>query len=178
MFFTNLSAGMTPPPEITNIKRQVPDFDILELAPKRWDFCVVVFVINEGERIRTQMRKMRPLAEIVDLVIADGGSTDGSLDPPTLRENHIRTLLTKTGPGRLSAQMRMAFAYALDQGYKGIITIDGNDKDDTSSVPAFVKALRQGYDHIQGSPLHTGGQEYQHALKPVLSRTMDRCPPG
>lgn len=169
MYFTNLSASMNHPPKIPDITRQVPNFDILELAPKRRDFCVAVFVINEGERIRSQMRNMRPLAEIVDLVIADGGSTDGSLDPPTLHENHIRTLLTKTGPGRLSAQMRMAFAYALDQGYKGMITVDGNDKDDTSSVPAFVKALRQGYDHIQGSRYIPGGRGINTPLSRYLA---------
>ncbi len=99
--------------------RQVPDFDIFELTPRQRDFCLAVFVINEGERIRSQIKKMRPLTEIVDLIIADGGSTDGSLDQSILLENHVRTLLTKTGPGRLSAQMRMAFVYALDQGYKG-----------------------------------------------------------
>jgi glycosyltransferase involved in cell wall biosynthesis len=160
---------MNHPPKIPNIPRQVPDFEILELAPKRRDFCVAIFVINEGERIRYQMQKMRPLAEIVDLVIADGGSTDGSLDQPTLRENRLRTLLTKTGLGRLSAQMRMAFAYALDQGYKGIITVDGNDKDDTFSVPSFVDALRQGYDHIQGSRYIPGGQGINTPLSRYLA---------
>jgi len=66
--------------------------------------------------------------------------------------------LTKTGPGKLSAQMRMAFHYALAQGYEGVLTIDGNDKDDPAAIPAFVAALDEGVDHIQGSRFLPGGK--------------------
>jgi hypothetical protein len=35
--------------------------------------------------------------------------------------------------------------------------MDGNNKDDPSAVPAFLKALEQGYDHVQGSRFIPGG---------------------
>jgi glycosyltransferase involved in cell wall biosynthesis len=94
---------------------------------------------------------------IVDIIVIDGGSTDGSLDLDSLRQDHVRGLLVKTGPGKLSAQLRCAYAHALDQGYDGIITIDGNDKDDPEAIPRFVEQLRLGVDFVQASRFVAGG---------------------
>lgn len=140
-----------------SIPREVPAHRVTTLAPRRHRYCVCVFVLNEGERIRSQLAKMRPLAAQVDLVIADGGSTDGAVAPEVLAPMGVRTLLTKTGPGKLSAQMRMALAWAMEEGYEGVVVIDGNDKDDPSAIPAFVRALEEGYDHVQGSRYVPGG---------------------
>ena len=115
-------------------------------------------MINEGERIKAQLARMAPIARSVDIILADGGSTDGSMAEAGLRSCGVRALLVKTGPGRLSAQMRMALAYALDEGYKGVILIDGNNKDDPSGIDRFVERLDQGFDHIQGSRFIKGGQ--------------------
>ncbi|MEP6496044.1 MAG: glycosyltransferase family 2 protein [bacterium] len=135
----------------------VPAHERHILGPKRQRYCVVVFVINEGERVRTQLREMSALADQIDIVVADGGSTDGSLALDTLGDFRLRALLVKRGPGRLSAQMRMAIAFALDEGYDGMVVIDGNGKDDHSAIPRFVELLDAGYDHIQGSRYVPGG---------------------
>jgi dolichol-phosphate mannosyltransferase len=137
---------------------QVPEYEMEEYFEKRHRYCVCIFVINEGENIRKQLRIMAQFASQLDIIIADGGSTDGSLEPAFLKSNDVRVLLIKTGPGKLSAQMRMAFAYALSQGYEGVITIDGNNKDDPSALPRFIRALNEGYDHIQGSRFIPGGE--------------------
>ncbi len=63
----------------------------------------------------------------------------------------------KTGPGRLSAQLRCAYAFALDEGYDGIVTIDGNDKDDPAAIPSFLEALDAGVDFVQASRYVRGG---------------------
>lgn len=102
---------------------------------------------------------MTAYASTADVIVADGGSTDGSLDLDFLRETGVRTLLTKTGPGKLSAQMRMAMDYALTQGYEGVIAVDGNGKDDISAIPRFAEKLDEGYDHVQGSRYIPGGVE-------------------
>lgn len=136
----------------------VPAHERHILAPKRHRYCVAVFCINEGERVRAQLRGMAPLADQIDIVVADGGSTDGSLAPGTVAEFRLRALLVKRGPGKLSAQMRMAIAFALEEGYDGIVVIDGNGKDDYSAIPRFIALLEQGYDHIQGSRYIPGGQ--------------------
>ena len=138
--------------------KEVPAFERHQLREKRSRHCVAIPVINEGEKIRTQLRRMQALGlDLPDVAIADGGSTDGSVEPEALRELGVTALLVKTGPGRLSAQMRMAFAWALDAGYEGIVTIDGNGKDDPSAIPAFVAALEGGFDHVQGSRFIPGG---------------------
>jgi len=137
---------------------QLPSFNVLELAPKRSRVLVCVPVINEGERIARQLVKMTPVSAELDVVIADGGSTDGSLSEEHLRSRGVRGLLTKTGPGKLSAQMRMAMAWGLEQGYEGFVFIDGNDKDDPAAIPGFAREILAGWDHIQGSRYVPGGR--------------------
>jgi glycosyltransferase involved in cell wall biosynthesis len=137
---------------------QLPDFSKDEFAPRRRPHALCVFMINEGSRIGTQLRKMKPLADHVDIILADGGSTDGSLPRDLLAECQVRTLLTKRGTGGLSAQMRMALAYAMEEDYGGVVLVDGNDKDDTRAVPSFVDALEEGFDHVQGSRYIPGGR--------------------
>lgn len=121
--------------------------------------CVVIPVINEGARIRNLLNRMALLqiAAIADIIIADGGSTDGSLEPEALQQAGVRGLVVKTGPGKLSAQLRCAYAFALDQGYAGIVTIDGNDKDDPEAIPRFIEALESGTDFVQASRFVPGG---------------------
>lgn len=137
---------------------QFPAFEIKGLFAKKHDLCVCVFVINEGARVQKQLAAMKQYTKDIDVIVADGGSTDGSLEDDTLIKNNVRALLTKRGPGKLSAQMRMAFAFALTEGYKGVIVVDGNGKDDITAIPNFIKHLQEGYDHIQGSRYIPGGK--------------------
>ncbi len=138
---------------------QVPAFDAPLWLGKSQPWCVVIPVINEGERIRSLLKRMAAvrIADQADIIIIDSGSTDGSLEPGFLRDTGVRGLLVKTGPGKLSAQLRCAYAFALDQGYEGIVTIDGNDKDDPDAIPRFIDALRDGVDFVQASRFVPGG---------------------
>ena len=52
----------------------------------------------------------------------------------------------------------MGIWWALQRGYKGIITIDGNNKDSIEDVPRFIEKLKEGYDLIQGSRFVKGGK--------------------
>lgn len=138
---------------------QVPAFDMPLWLGRRHRWCVVIPVVNEGERIRNLLARMAGLgvAGTADIIIIDGGSTDGSVEPESLKCNEVRGLLVKRGPGKLSAQLRCAYAFALDQGYDGIVTIDGNDKDDPEAIPRFVGALAAGLDFVQASRFIPGG---------------------
>jgi glycosyltransferase involved in cell wall biosynthesis len=145
---------------LKNQQWQVPEFQHLEFFKKRSDICVCTPVINEGNRIRTLLQRMRGLnlMDTIDVLIADGGSTDGSLEEDYLGAMGVRTLLTKLGPGKLSAQMRMAMAYAIEEGYTGFVFIDGNNKDDPEAIPRFISKLENGYDFVQGSRHMPGGR--------------------
>ena len=146
----------------------MPEHERHVFAPKRHRYCVAVFVINEGERVRRQLQEMAPFADQIDIVVADGGSTDGSLALDSLGEFRLRALLIKRDVGRLSAQMRMAIAFALEEGYDGMVVIDGNGKDDVSAIPAFIRLLEDGFDHIQGSRYIPGGR----GINTPLSRSL------
>lgn len=146
------------PPDI-RAAWQVPALDTPLWLGRHHPYCVVIPVINEGLRIRSLLDRMlaHKIAGIADIIIVDGGSTDGSLDMASLQQKGVRALLVKTGPGKLSAQLRCAYAFALDQDYEGIVTIDGNDKDDPEAIPRFIEALEQGADFVQASRFVAGG---------------------
>lgn len=138
---------------------QVPSHTRTILRSKARAYAVVVPVINEGERIRRLLSRMKEIGidNLADIIVVDGGSTDGSLAEPFLQETHVSALLVKTGPGKLSAQLRCAYAYCLEEGYAGVVTIDGNNKDDPSPIPAFIDALQKGVDFVQASRFIPGG---------------------
>ena len=138
----------------------VPDYRAVEFEARHSEYCLLIPVINEGARILTELGRAQRagIDKQCDIVLCDGGSTDGSMKPDTLALYGVNTLLTKTGPGKQGAQLRMGIYFALGRGYKGVLTIDGNNKDSIEDVPRFVEKLRQGYDLVQGSRFVKGGR--------------------
>ena len=132
----------------------VPAFTAEEYAPKAKDYVVLIPVINEGGRIRNELARAKDhrVSEAADLVICDGGSTDGSL-----AEDLLRSLMNVRMPKEPDGSV-LAVQQALERGYKGIITVDGNDKDSIEDVPAFIGKLEEGYDFVQGSRFVPGGK--------------------
>lgn len=154
----------------------VPEFETIEFNVKRSKYCVCVFVLNEGEKFDKQMARMQHLNERIDLVVADGGSTDGCTEPDTLRTTGVNTLLIKKGAGRLGAQMRMAFGWALARGYEGVVVIDGNNKDSVDDIPKFTALLDRGYDFLQGSRFLPGGHHENTPISRLLGVKLIHAP--
>lgn len=142
-----------------NKTKGVPAFESFEFLPKQNDFCLLIPIINEGNRIIHELERARiaHISHHADIVVCDGGSTDGCTEQSRLKLLEVNTLLVKQDIGKQGAQLRMGFFWALARGYKGIITIDGNDKDSIEDVPAFIAKLKEGYDFIQGSRFIKGG---------------------
>lgn len=138
----------------------VPKFVCTEYAPKTKDYVVLIPIINEGERIKRELEraKKHKVSSYADIVICDGGSTDGCTEERVLKNLEVNTLLVKQDAGKQGAQLRMGIWWALQRGYQGIITIDGNDKDSIEDVPHFIEKLKEGYDFIQGSRFIKGGK--------------------
>lgn len=138
----------------------VPCFDCIEYCVRKKDYVVLIPIINEGERIHKELwrAKKHNVSDYADIVICDGGSTDGCTDEKKLRKLDVNTLLVKQDSGKQGAQLRMGFWWAMERGYKGVITIDGNNKDSIEDVPRFIEKLEEGYDLIQGSRFVKGGK--------------------
>lgn len=145
---------------------QVPACQNDIFHPRNSAVALVIPVINEDGRLLGQLDAIAARQLPIDVIIADGGSDDGSTDAEQLERRQVRACLTKTGPGRLSAQLRMAYAWALEQGYDAIITMDGNGKDGIDGIQKIFDKLQAGYGYVQGSRYVRGGQ----AINTPLSR--------
>ena len=138
----------------------VPEFRAVEYQARHADYALCIPIINEGDRIHKELGRAQKAGvdKRVDIIICDGGSTDGSTGDQQLASHGVNTLLVKQWAGRQGAQLRMGLWWALQRGYEGVLTIDGNDKDSIESVPLFLTKLQEGYDFVQGSRFIAGGE--------------------
>ncbi len=70
----------------------------------------------------------------------------------------------------------MAYAWCLDEGYAGIVTIDGNGKDNVTAIDTFVAKLDAGFDYIQGSRYLPGGAALNTPLDRKLAGRLIHAP--
>lgn len=156
----------------------VPKFVSSEFAEKTKDYVVLIPIINEGNRILKELYRAykHKIASYADIVICDGGSTDGCTDEKRLRRLQVNTLLVKQDAGKQGAQLRMGIWWALQRGYQGIITIDGNNKDSIEDVPHFIEKLKAGYDLVQGSRFLKGGRAVNTPPVRLLSVRLIHAP--
>ena len=107
----------------------VPKFECFEYEKRKKDYVVLIPIINEGERIKKELQRAAKykVSEYADIVICDGGSSDGCTEESKLKSLQVNTLLVKQDVGKQGAQLRMGIWWALQRGYEGIITIDGNN---------------------------------------------------
>lgn len=68
-----------------NAEWKIPNYTLIEYKPKANKYCVCIPVINEGEKIQKQLGKLKDFSNIIDIIILDGGSTDGSLGDSFLK---------------------------------------------------------------------------------------------
>lgn len=150
------------------MKQAVPKYEKYEFKKKRTKYALLIPIINEGSKIIKELEtaKKHDVNKVIDIVLLDGGSTDGSTAHSKLKSLGVNTLLVKTDTGKQGAQLRMGFSWALNRGYEGVVTIDGNNKDSIEDVPNFIQKLDDGYDFVQGSRFIKGG----HAINTPKSR--------
>lgn len=134
---------------------QIPPFEVFEFSPKKTKYCIGIPVINEGEKIKKQLQQMKSYSKMADIIIFDGGSTDGSTQKSFLKKQNVRALIIS--PKGQAVQLRVGLSWAMQQRYEGVITIDGNGKDGVDAIPKFLEALEEGFDYIQGSRFIKGG---------------------
>lgn len=156
----------------------VPRFECAEFAGRTKDYVLLIPIINEGDRIQKELRRAyrHQVASYADIVICDGGSTDGCTAEEMLRRLQVNTLLVKQDAGRQGAQLRMGIWWALQRGYQGILTIDGNNKDSIEDVPRFIEKLKEGYGFVQGSRFIEGGRAVRTPIARLLAVKLIHAP--
>ena len=70
---------------------EIPTYEINLWNDKKNSYCIIIPVINEGERIKMLLYSMSELNIHLeaDIIIIDGGSNDGSLDLALLKEFNV-----------------------------------------------------------------------------------------
>jgi len=143
---------------------QIPEATPNIFSTKSQKYCLIIPVWNEGERIRNVLTKLQSFSNLIDIVVVDRGSTDGSINHDYLKSKRVRALFVlsqndyPTSQIVTGAQLRLGYAFALAEGYDGVITIDGNDKDEVAALPTFIALLKEGYDFVQASRYLPGGK--------------------
>ena len=75
----------------------VPQFSCTEYQEKTKDYAVLIPIINEGDRIIKELKRAckHKVPDYADIIICDGGSTDGCTEEKRLRKLQVNTLLVK-----------------------------------------------------------------------------------
>lgn len=156
----------------------INNFECYEFESKKNDYCLCIPVLNEEKHIFKQLKRAKKfnIDKKVDIIICDGDSKDKTNDKNLLKKYSVNTLLIKKGKGKQGSQLRICFWWALQRGYKGIITIDGNNKDSIEDVPKFIYKLKQHYDFIQGSRFVKGGKAINTPLIRYLALRLIHSP--
>ena len=100
---------------------------------------------------------MQGVGAAVDVVVADGGSTDGALEAGFLAGAGVRALLVKTGAGRALGAAADGLCVVLGGGLCGGGDDGWNGKDGAGAIGAIVERLEAGYGYVQGSRYVRGG---------------------
>jgi dolichol-phosphate mannosyltransferase len=123
------------------------------------NFGILIPCLNEGERLVKTVKDLEDeLGNDCDLIIIDGGSTDGSINKVVNLHSKIlqSVLITNKGKG-LSHDLYLGFKEVLHK-YEYVLTLDGNNKDEVKNLGRmFEFASKNKMDFVQGSRFRPGG---------------------
>ncbi len=111
---------------------------------------VVLPVLNEAENLRWLLPRIP--TEGVEIVMVDGGSTDGS----RVVARELRSDIVIVGQCRPGKGCAMVHGYRRASG-DVIVTLDADGSTDPAEIPRFVEALLNGADFAKGTREAEGG---------------------
>jgi len=139
--------------------RDVPAYRPMEFQRAAHDYVLYIFVYNERVLVEKLLERVaRVTPRRFDIMFGDDGSTDGSSDRRFLERFGVRGVTRLERNGGLSANIKAALDWLEHQPYKGVILINGNNRDNPATIPNFIEKLDQGYGYVQGSRFRRGGR--------------------
>lgn len=131
------------------------------------ELSIVIPCLNEAETLGACISKANAamLASGIqaEVIVADNGSTDGSLEIA----NRLGALVIPIAEKGYGNALMGGFAAARG---RYVLMADGDDSYDLGEAPRFVETLRQGYDLVQGCRLPSGGGTVRPGAMPFLHR--------
>ncbi|MCB0347076.1 MAG: glycosyltransferase family 2 protein [Bdellovibrionales bacterium] len=139
----------------------------LRLVPEELELSVVIPCLNEAETLEHCIRVAQNAIEQHEIdgevVVADNGSTDGSIQ--IAQDAGARVVRV---PDRGYGNALMAGIAAARGRY--VIMGDADASYDFAEIPNFIEKLRGGCDLVQGCRLESGGGTVNPGAMPLLHR--------
>jgi len=135
--------------------------------PELLDLTIVMPCLNEAETLSTCIKKAQ--AGIThagvrgEVLIADNGSTDGSIEIAESLGARVERVREKGYGNALRGGIEAAYG-------RWIIMGDSDDSYDFSNISGFVKKLKEGHDLVMGCRLPSGGGTIAKGAMPWKNR--------
>jgi len=131
----------------------VPPAVVRQFRSQAHEWAVFIFLYNEGQKIRHQLMRFPPIRERnFDVLLGDDGSTDDCASNELMQEHGIMARVALPQNIGLSANMKAGLHWLLNQtNYRGVVFMNGNNKDDPEAISRFIERMEAGYDYVQGS---------------------------
>ncbi len=131
------------------------------------ELSIVIPCLNEAETLETVIKKAQTALQkdkiAGEVVIADNGSTDGSIEIATRLGARVAHVSAKGYGNALMGGIAAARG-------KYILMGDADDSYDFLEAPKFLEKLRQGFELVQGCRLPSGGGRVLSGAMPFTHR--------
>ena len=126
--------------------------------------CILIPAYNAEKTIMAVVQDC--LQHNMPLIVVDDGSTDGTAQ---LVATLPLTLLRHARNRGKGAALKTGFAWALEAGFDGVVTIDADGQHDVSAIPQLVAAARDASPGIVIASRH-GQFEQMAGLRKIWNR--------
>lgn len=133
------------------------------------DVSILIPAMNEAENLPLVLPRIPRMEQIVEVVLVDGGSSDGTVQVAREIRPTIR-VVRQPGKGKSDA---VRCGVEASRG-EYVLVLDADGSHDPSDIPRFIDVARLGYDLVKGSRLLPGGGSYDETrVRRFLVRLTD-----